>query len=51
MELQRLKKEKSARSEVHEEVWCLKCKNQGHDNDHFPVLENYMVGEGPMPLW
>ena len=33
-EFQSLKKEKATRLEVHEEVWCLKCKNQGHHKDH-----------------
>ncbi len=39
-----------ARSEVCEEVWCLKCKSQGYDKDHFPVFANYVVGGGLVPL-
>jgi len=35
---------------VHEEVWCIKCKGQGHDKDHCLVFANYLVGGGPMPL-
>lgn len=50
LELQILKKDKSSRPEVHEEVWCLKCKNQVHDKDHCPVFANYITGGGPMPL-
>ena len=32
--------------EVREEVWCLKCKSQGHDKDHCPIFVNYIVGGG-----
>jgi len=39
-----------AQSEVREEVWCLKCKTQGHDKDHFLVFMNYVAGGGTMPL-
>ena len=48
--MQSLKQDRTIRPEVHKEVWCLKCKSQGHDKDHFPVFENYLVGGGPMPL-
>lgn len=33
-----------------EEVWCLKCKSQGHDKDHCLVFANYVARGGPMPL-
>ena len=46
LEFQSLKKEKAAWLEVNEEVWCLKCKNQGHDKDHYLVFTNYMAGGG-----
>jgi hypothetical protein len=45
-----LEERKEARPEVREEVWCLKCKSQGHDKDHCPVFVNYIAGGGPMPL-
>jgi len=38
------------RPEVREEVWCFKCKSEGHDKDHFLVFSNYIVGGGLMPL-
>lgn len=50
LELKSLKREKSARPEVHKEVLCLKCKSQGHDKYHCHVFVNYIIGEGPMPL-
>ena len=45
-----LKQDRTIQLEVREEVWCLKCKGQGHDKDHFPVFVNYIVRGGPMPL-
>jgi len=50
LELQSLKKDRTARPKVREEVWFLKCKSQGHDNDHCPLFMNYVVGGGKMPL-
>ena len=32
------------------EVWCLKCKGQGHDKDHCPIYQNYLIGGGLVPL-
>jgi len=50
LEFQSLKKDKVARPEVHKEVWCLKCKSQRHDKDHFPIFANYVPGGWPVPL-
>lgn len=50
LELQSLKKEKETKPEVHEEVWCLKCKFQRRDKYHCPVFANYIIGGGPIPL-
>jgi len=50
LEMQSLKQDRTARPEAHEEVWCIRCKGQGHDKDHFPVSANYLARGGPMPL-
>ena len=50
LEFQSLKKERSAWPVVCKEIWCLKCKFQGHDKDHCHVFTNYVAGGGPMPL-
>lgn len=34
MELQSLKTEKYAQTEVRAEVWSIKCKDKGHDKEH-----------------
>lgn len=28
----------------------MKCKSNGHENDHYIIFSNYIVGGGPMPL-
>lgn len=43
LEMKSLKKDKTTRREAREEVWCLKCKGQGHDKDHYPVFVNYVA--------
>ena len=48
--MQSLKQDMTAHLEVHEEVWCVKCKGQGHDNDHCPVFVNYLTWGGTMLL-
>ena len=35
---------------MREEVWCLRCKSQGHDKDHCPVFMNYRSRGGSIPL-
>ena len=50
LEMQSLKQDKIVQPEVHEEVWCLKCKGHGHDKDHCPVYMNYLMGGGGSPL-
>lgn len=50
LEFQIQKKDRVAQPDVRKEVWCLKCKSQGHDKDHCPVFENYDAGGGSMPL-
>ena len=48
--MQSLKQDRMVRLEVHKEVWCVKCKSQGHDKDHCPIFTNYLTGGGSMPL-
>lgn len=45
-----LKQDKTTCPKAREEVWCIKCKGQGHDENLCPVFTNYLVGGGPMPL-
>lgn len=50
LEFHSLKKAKETKLEVHVEVWCIKCKSEGHDKDHCLVFANYISGGGPIPL-
>ena len=50
LEMQSLKQDMTTRPEARKEVWCIKCKGQGHDKDYCPVFMNYLAGGGLMPL-
>lgn len=50
LEMQSLKQDRTPRLEACEEIWCIKCKGQGHDKDNCLVFMNYLVGGGSMPL-
>jgi len=45
-----LKQDRTTHLEMRDEVWCVKCKGQGHDKDNCPVFANYLAGGGPLPL-
>lgn len=49
-EIHIIKKDRRTRPKVREEVWCLNCKGQGHDKDHYLVFTNYVAAGGRMPL-
>ena len=46
LELQSLKKGK----EVHEEVWCTRCRTEGHSKEHCLVFTEYLASGAPNPL-
>ena len=48
--VQSLKQDRTTRPKVRDEVWCIKCKGQGHDKDHCLVFMIYLAGGEPMPL-
>jgi len=50
LEMQSLKQDRTVRPQIHEEVWFLKCKSQGHDKDYSTVFANYLTGGGLIPL-
>ena len=47
MELQDLNKGKEVNSETHSEVWCTKCKVEGHHKDQCPMFWDYIAAGGP----
>ena len=50
LEIQNLKQEQTPCSKVQEEVWCIKCRSQGHVKDHCPVSVNFLVTGELTPL-
>ena len=46
LELQSLKKGK----EVRKEVWCTRCRTEGHSKEHCPVFVQYLASGAPNPL-
>lgn len=46
LQLQNIKK----RKEVREEVWCIKCRTEGHSKKHCPVFAEYLASGAPNPL-
>ena len=46
LQLQDIKKGK----EIREEVWCTKCRTEGHSKEHCPVYAKYLVAGAPNPL-
>ena len=46
LQLQDIKKGK----EIREEVWCSKCRTEGHSREHCPVFAEYLASGAPNPL-
>ena len=46
LQLHEIKKGK----EVAQEIWCTKCKAQGHTKDNCPVFVEYLASGAPNPL-
>ena len=46
LELHDTKKGKNGR----EEVWCTKCRTEGHDKEQCPVVRNYLNTGTPNPF-
>lgn len=50
LEFQSMNKDRAVRLKVQEEVWCLKCKSQGHEKYHCPIFANHVGTGGPIRL-
>ena len=33
-----------------EYIWCVNCKSEGHDKEHFPLFHEYLAFGAPSPL-
>jgi hypothetical protein len=36
--------------EKREDIWCIRCKSEGHDKEHFPLFNEYLAYGAPNPL-
>jgi len=36
--------------EVREEVWCTRCRTEGHSKEHCPIFVEYLESGAPNPL-
>lgn len=50
LKMKNLKQDRTVRQEACKEIWCWKCKGQGHAKDRCPVFANYIIGGGPTLL-
>jgi hypothetical protein len=33
-----------------EDIWCIICKSEGHDKDHYPLFHEYFTSGSLSPL-
>jgi hypothetical protein len=36
--------------EKREDIWCIICKEEGHDKENFPLFNEYLASGAPNPL-
>jgi hypothetical protein len=48
LQVEDMKKEKG--KEKREDIWCIRCKSEGHDKEHCPLFNEYLAYGSPNPL-
>jgi hypothetical protein len=43
-----MKKDKG--KEKREDIWCIRCKSEGHDKDNCPLFNEYLASGAPNPF-
>jgi hypothetical protein len=33
-----------------EDIWCIRCKSEGHDKEHCPLFHEYLASRAPSPF-
>jgi hypothetical protein len=41
---------KDKRKEKRDDIWCIKCKSEVHDKEHWPLFHRYLASGVPFPL-
>jgi hypothetical protein len=48
LQVEDMKKEKG--EDKREDIWCVRCRSEGHDKEHFPLFNEYLASGAPIPL-
>jgi hypothetical protein len=48
LQVEDMKKDKG--KEKREDIWCIKCKLEGHDKDHCSLFHEYLASGVPSPF-
>jgi hypothetical protein len=43
-----MKKDKG--KDKREDIWCIRCKSEGHEKEHCPLCHEYLASGAPSPL-
>jgi hypothetical protein len=48
LQVEDIKKDKG--KDKREDIWCVRCRSEGHDKEHCPVFHEYLASGAPSPL-
>jgi hypothetical protein len=48
LEVEDMKKDKGKYKR--EDIWCIRCKSEGHEKEHRPLFHGYLAFGDPNPL-
>jgi hypothetical protein len=48
LQVEEMKKDKV--KEKREDIWCVRCRSEGHEKEHFPLFNEYLASGALMPL-
>jgi hypothetical protein len=48
LQVEDMKKDKG--KEKSKDIWCIRCKSEGHDKEHCPLFHEYLASRAPSPL-
>jgi hypothetical protein len=48
LEVEDIKKDKGKYKR--EDIWCVRCRSEGHEKEHFPLFHEYLASRALIPL-
>jgi hypothetical protein len=48
LQVEDMKKDKG--KDKREDIWCVRCRSEGHDKEHCPLFHEYLASGAPSPL-